>query len=305
VELTVFYSWQADIRAAANRTLIQNALEGAATALGKSQLGVEPVIDRDTVNVPGSPDIAHTIFSKIDLAAAFVADVTIVNSGEKRPSPNPNVLVELGYAFRALGEARIILVQNDAFGLPEQLPFDIRRKRVLTYNSPADAADRSAARRSLQATLETALAAVLRMAIKDEKASAPIELVVKYKEVSISQDLHKYDLLISICNKSTRQLIDWHMDVEMPTILLPRNVKHLTQVPERSNGARTLLRFTSAAYRELFPGDSRTVTVDYLMDRERYEQRNVLFDETICVRVYVEDALVSEVERPVRDMQNF
>jgi hypothetical protein len=55
---------------------------------------VEPVIDRDTAGVPGSPDIAHTIFDKIDAAAVFVCDVSIVNADTAgRPTPNPNVLL--------------------------------------------------------------------------------------------------------------------------------------------------------------------------------------------------------------------
>jgi hypothetical protein len=82
MKLKIFYSWQSDTRAAANRTLIQTALEDAAHKLRDDiELDVEPVIDRDTQNVPGSPDIASTIFSKIDDSHVVVADVSIVNSG--------------------------------------------------------------------------------------------------------------------------------------------------------------------------------------------------------------------------------
>lgn len=72
------------------------------------EVQVEPVIDRDTVGVSGSPDIGQTIFQKIDKAAVFVADVSIINAGsdEDRQTPNPNVLIELGYAMRAIGPAR-------------------------------------------------------------------------------------------------------------------------------------------------------------------------------------------------------
>ena len=59
MEAKIFYSWQSDIRpSAANRTLIQDALQAAAHDLSTDgTVGVEPVIDRDTWNVPGSPDI--------------------------------------------------------------------------------------------------------------------------------------------------------------------------------------------------------------------------------------------------------
>jgi hypothetical protein len=73
VSATIFYSWQSDIRAAACRTLIHEALEGAASKITQDRsVGVEPVIDRDTQGIPGSPDIGAAILSKIDAASAFV-----------------------------------------------------------------------------------------------------------------------------------------------------------------------------------------------------------------------------------------
>src|SRR6266851_4010698 len=162
MKATIFYSWQSDIKAAANRTLIQDALEAAAEELrADGSISVEPVVDRDTQAVPGAPDIRGTILEKIDASAAVVADVTIVGRGNARPTPNPNVLIELGYALKSLGPRRVILVQNVAFGAPEDLPFDLRQKRVLTYSSAEDAPSRVSERRNLQAALREALALVL------------------------------------------------------------------------------------------------------------------------------------------------
>jgi hypothetical protein len=130
---------------------------------------VVPVIDRATQDVPGSPDIGATILSKIDRANAFVADVTIV--GETAPgrhSPNPNVLLELGYALKALGDSRVVLVQNTALGRPEQLPFDLRQKRVVTYESPENTSERSAVRKKLSAVLQAALTPILKMPAEEE-----------------------------------------------------------------------------------------------------------------------------------------
>jgi hypothetical protein len=54
----VFYSWQSDLPNATNRGFIGQALEAAAKALkNDDSLQVEPVIDRDTTGVPGSPNI--------------------------------------------------------------------------------------------------------------------------------------------------------------------------------------------------------------------------------------------------------
>lgn len=128
MKIRIFYSWQSDIKAACNRTLIQNALEGVAKDIrDDNSIHIEPVIDRDTLGIPGSPDIGSTILNKIDNSDIFVADVTIVNNTlQNRPTPNPNVLIELGYALKSLGENRVILVQNTAFGKIELLPFDLR-----------------------------------------------------------------------------------------------------------------------------------------------------------------------------------
>ena len=59
---TIFYSWQSDLPNATNRGFINECLEKAIKALNaEQQFAVEPCLDRDTLNVPGSPDIARTI----------------------------------------------------------------------------------------------------------------------------------------------------------------------------------------------------------------------------------------------------
>jgi hypothetical protein len=159
---TVFYSWQSDLPNATNRGLILDALERAAkTIRADGSVAVEPVVDRDTQNVPGAPDIAHTIFQKIEKAAAFVADVSIINPGVGRPTPNPNVLIELGYALKTLGNSRTVLVANTVNGSVESLPFDLRTKRVLSYHLPPGAGDKPDQRKKLQDGLESALRAIL------------------------------------------------------------------------------------------------------------------------------------------------
>jgi hypothetical protein len=143
--------------------LIQGALEEAASRIAADDtIAVEPVVDRDTQNVPGSPDISSTIFSKITGADIFVADISIVTRAQDmRPTPNPNVLIELGYALKALGHERIISVFNRSFGKVEELPFDLRMRRVLVYEMPKDAKDRASERTKLAKQLEEALRVAL------------------------------------------------------------------------------------------------------------------------------------------------
>ena len=123
----IFYSWQSDLPNATNRGFIEKALEDAAKFIrNDDSIEVEPVIDRDTIGVPGSPDIAHTIFDKIEQAQVFVCDISIINLNTlSRPTPNPNALIELGYAIKALGWDNIIMVMNSAFGRPEEKSLEL------------------------------------------------------------------------------------------------------------------------------------------------------------------------------------
>ena len=159
----IFYSWQSDLPNATNRGLIEKALEDAAKDIrNDDSIQVEPVIDRDTVGVPGSPDIAHTIFGKIEQAQVFVCDISIINQNtSSRSTPNPNVLIELGYAIKALGWDNIIMVINSAFGKPEELPFDLRMRRVITYHMPKESEDRATERKKLEKTFTAALRSIL------------------------------------------------------------------------------------------------------------------------------------------------
>jgi hypothetical protein len=155
----VFYSWQSDLPNATNRGLIESALQAAAKAIaGDDTIDVEPVIDRDTEGVAGSPEIASTIFGKIDAADVVVADVSIVSDrSAKRQTPNPNVMIETGYALKALSFERVILVFNTAFGIIEDLPFDLRMRRLVVFKAAPDEKDRASARAELTQKLERAL----------------------------------------------------------------------------------------------------------------------------------------------------
>lgn len=179
---TIFYSWQSDIPSKANRSFIQTALKRAIEAVKKKEsIAVEPVFDSDTRNVAGAPKISDTIFSKIEASSVFVADVTIIrrSSGktarDRKALPNPNVLVELGYALKALGDERLVLVANTSFGRIEDLPFDLLGRRTIPYtlnlkdlgsNSEGQRTRRQV-RDQLQGALETAIESILLLPPRD------------------------------------------------------------------------------------------------------------------------------------------
>lgn len=117
MDKTVFWSWQSDLDARVTRDLIRSALDQAIGMLAANLDEADrPSLTSDTQGVAGTPDIVATILRKIDEAAVFAGDVTpIAVSASGKACANPKVLIELGYAHRALGENRVLQVAVDAF----------------------------------------------------------------------------------------------------------------------------------------------------------------------------------------------
>ena len=136
--MKIFYSWQSDLPNKENRNFIQDCIERVVKKY-KNVIAIDA--DRDTKNATGAPDITTTIFEKINDSDLFIADITIINKsklgffqGKYKPTPNPNVLIELGYAACALGWDRIICVYNTDYSKLEALPFDLRQHRITAYS---------------------------------------------------------------------------------------------------------------------------------------------------------------------------
>ncbi|MEM7434499.1 MAG: hypothetical protein AAF436_05055 [Myxococcota bacterium] len=143
---TIFFAWQLDTPSSENKQPIWNAVcEAAASLESPGDPLLSPRPESDTQGASGTPNIVETIFRRIRECSLFVADVTFVTeTAGGRKSPNPNVLLELGYAAHSIGWARTILVMNRAKGGPDQLPFDILQHRWpiefrLTENTKARA----------------------------------------------------------------------------------------------------------------------------------------------------------------------
>ena len=158
---TIFFSWASDFNAQkSHKKFITNCLKIVSKRLGIKELIIQQKNDdnqsfRDyilrsdgdvevtdsVVGEIGSPDIAYTIFDRISKCSKYVCDVSIALENDKRKSPNPNVLIELGYAIRVLGWKNIILFydlgerqSNGKYMYKlEDLPFDIRQHSPITF----------------------------------------------------------------------------------------------------------------------------------------------------------------------------
>ena len=136
-EFVVFYAWQSDTPSKGNRRLIRTALNLAAmNILNDPAVAVRVRINSDTQGVLGHVSVIDTIVNKILACDAFVPDLTFVAETEGgKLVPNPNVLLEYGYALHVLSDTFLIPVMNTAYGPPEKLPFDMgHRRHPLKYD---------------------------------------------------------------------------------------------------------------------------------------------------------------------------
>lgn len=167
-DFTVFYSWQSDLPRKRTRDVIHNAAADAVARVD-AELEDAPRFDHDTDGIAGAPEIARTIFEKIDHAGMVIADLSFVGATtsddpnkRKKVLPNANVLLELGYAAAKVGWERIILVMNTAFGKSEELPFDlIHRRFPITFDFGPD--DRNSVDQ-IQAKLSTEIEGAIKLA---------------------------------------------------------------------------------------------------------------------------------------------
>lgn len=169
MEKTVFWSWQSDLDGRVTREVIRYALDEAIKILAADlEEADRPSLTSDTQGVAGTPDIVATILRKIDEAAVFVGDVTpIALSQSGKACANPNVLLEMGYANRALTEHRVIQVWNTAFegATLDRLPFDMRGRRgPLSFDLPIGAD--TATLRTVRDKLARDLAGALKLALE-------------------------------------------------------------------------------------------------------------------------------------------
>jgi hypothetical protein len=202
-DFVVFYAWQSDSPTNTNRNFIESAAKAAIKQFQKTGvIDSSPRLDKDTKDVPGIPDIANTILDKIRSADVFLADLTYVGGiyeeSGKPPAdviPNPNVMIELGYALAELGWERIVTVINTHYGSQENLPFDLRNRRwPLDYNLSPDA------REDIRKEQKEKLVQMISHAI-----NLIAELPPRDKSQTLDQRIQTLETTISLLNSSLAQ----------------------------------------------------------------------------------------------------
>lgn len=136
-DFVVFYSWMSDRPKEQNISYIRKVLSDDCKKLGK-KLGIKIAIDSDSRGEDGSKPIEENVLKKIAKCDIFVGDITPIYPRQSwqlwaKPTPNPNVMYELGFAVSTLGWNRCIMVWNSKYGNLSNAPFDIRNHTTVSY----------------------------------------------------------------------------------------------------------------------------------------------------------------------------
>lgn len=189
MKLNVFYSWESDLPNNKNRGLISNCINGALKTIYDNQKYISEIhLESDSRNEIGTPDLASTIFDKIDVCDIFIADISIINFDvDGRQTPNPNVMIELGYASKSIGWSNILCIYNTEFAEIERLPFDIRFRKPICYNT---AGDNTSVKKQLTKALESSITEIIEKRILDKK---------EFLQTKRQVDLGMQAILIDFC----------------------------------------------------------------------------------------------------------
>lgn len=162
MDISIFYSWQSDRPEDFCHYLIRDAANQALKDIGASnEVELLPRLDHDTKGEAGMPEIADTILRKIQSAGFFLADMTFVaTTDDAKQIPNPNVLLELGFAARAVGWERIICVMNEEYGERERQIFNVRHRRLPIGYKLNDRAQRNKVLPELAGKIKNALSSL-------------------------------------------------------------------------------------------------------------------------------------------------
>lgn len=245
VEFTIFYAWEDDRPRKVNRYFIRDALQDAVDAIARGSAiedsprpeeetaspgegnpkraedaepaGAVPRLDHDTKDVAGMPEIAATIFRKIEKCGIFVADVTFIaqtssgggGAGDPKLVPNPNVMLEAGYALARIGADRMICVMNEAFGPASRMPFDLaHRRRPIAY-ALASAENREESKRARKG-----LADALEEAIRSIMKSSPLRTVDRQRRRLLVNIIRDPDEVVRQLAKTVGATLPTHLRSE-------------------------------------------------------------------------------------------
>jgi hypothetical protein len=188
MEYRLFFSYQSDTPKNVGQSFIQSVLDKVKAKLKADDIYL--TIDYGFQGVFGNTVLIDEMLKKSKLSDIVLADITFTSSKawneakkykwlmnreirvlektKDKKSPNPNVLLETGYAWALKGYERTVLILNTAYGEPEELPTDLLGFRhPITYTLDDKNIDKKS---EIRAELVKTLFATIRKAINSEAA---------------------------------------------------------------------------------------------------------------------------------------
>jgi hypothetical protein len=145
-QILLFWAWQADYKTSRNQ--IASVLKTVCEQINKSDEIFLPLIISTAVDLgDGAVRIDAELLRKIMICDLFVGDITPILIQDDNLYPNPNVLIESGYALASKAPHQIMLIENkrnpveiDGYTGNSNLkyPFDIDAVHRIAYVEPKD-----------------------------------------------------------------------------------------------------------------------------------------------------------------------
>lgn len=209
----IFFAYQTDSEDKFNKGFIHQASQNAIDKLKLEGYKIE--FDYGFKKTPGTTFLIGEMLKKNDDADMVLVDLTLTSSknwffAKKRSffgktfayfnseidklSPNPNVLLETGYAWSKKGQYRTLIVMNTAFGNPEELPVDFKGFRWgITYTlDENNYKDRKRIREELSSDLYKAFKSSI-----NSESSYQIELWTPFRINQQLQRFHSYPYVMT------------------------------------------------------------------------------------------------------------
>jgi hypothetical protein len=114
------------------------------------------------------------------------------------------------------------------------------------------------------------------------------ELEVSYVKEQLSSKHHDYRLRITLTNRGSEPLGEYHVDLEMPAAVVRDPQQHPLYVRGRSTPHIAFFRVAAGRNdSEIYPGDSKIVmSVPYFMDNEIFWNHEYVLEQPVKVTLY-------------------
>ncbi len=151
------------------------------------------------------------------------------------------------------------------------------------------------------------------MEIEGNTSNEPIETTTEidlaYRIVKQRSEIHTYHLEISLTNRGTVPLGNFHIDLQMPAIVIKNPQDNMYFVPSRSTRDFAFFRLISERHCptiKFFPGDTIIVmAIEYFMDHDIYFNRGDLFNKSVRVDFYHHGYRSITIEKKFGELQFF